>query len=296
MWLCFTEHNFAFAFEVAAGKYEDVYSSWNQGQLFPLPEIEGYYRFGYKRFDGFIALNKKYQYITRDEYLEKAYFMDSRFIYALRTGISFLLLPQFVVGVCGDINYAVRRLDNEYPSEVNEGYAPEFHIKYEGHSNSYGIGLTILSHRKKPMLAIGYDSKVNVPLNDFSGSFRYLIPEQIAVSLNFSMSNIEICLGYYYRFSKYQQDRLRTIKANDFMIDFLLPISEMSKFYMSCYTLPLSYSTSAKGFGVGVGPRLLKAKFFNEFLMFYETGSTQDWETKRYWRLNRFGIQLVFAV
>ena len=292
--LHFSEQKFAFAFEIAAGEYSFVH-------LFPWPRIQGYGHYRYKNFDGSIAIIDKYQFTTREkidytsaegENLGKGYWWESQFIYGLRTGISYSPFTYFVIGFGGDLNRGVDRYDFEPPSE------DKYHIQYAGYSTSYCLGLTILSQRRKPILSIGYDSRVNVGLNDSLGNLKYhnLIPAQLSVSLNFSMANMEIGIDYYYRFSEYLDfdDSLKIIKTNDFMIDFLIPISE-AKFYLGCYTFSLDYALATKGFGIRLGPKLPKARFLNEFLILYERSEAKElgipWEL----RMTRYGVRLGFA-
>lgn len=295
--LFLSQERAAFALELAGGEYA-------LSHLFPWPEIEGYWHFMHKNFGGSVALDDRYQYTTREEidfinpqgeYVGKGYLGKSSFIYTLRFGLAYQF-PYFILGLGGDINYGIDRVDIEAPS----GGTNEYHIKYAGYSGSYYVGLTILSRGRKPLLSMGYDSKVRIVLNDSIGylRFHYLIPHQISVSVNFSMGGVGIEFRNYYRIAEYRDyyGSLQTIKANDWVVAFLISINDATKFYLGCYTFPLSYTTSGKGFGIGLGPKLPKARFLNEVLVIYETGSARSWEMQWEWRLTRYGIRLGFSL
>ncbi len=297
--LFLSQERAAFALEIGAGKYI--------GHLFSWPGIQGYWHFVYKNLGGSVGLINTYQYTTRDDvyfinpegkYWGKGCFWITQFIYTFRNGLSYQLFPIFVLGLSGDINFGFKRFDSYPPSGLND-WIPDKprHEQSSDLSFSFTLGGAIISRTKYKIIEVLYQSEVKTYLNEnvFFQRAWYVIPAQFSVSWNYPVGAIDAGVKYCHRWGEYRDcyDSLQIIKTNDLMFDFLIPVNGDTKFYIGCYTFPLSYKSSSKGFGVGIGPKLPKTNF----LIFYETSETQDWGTQGVWRwLIRYGMRLEFAI
>ncbi len=292
--LHFAGHKFAFAIEMTAGEY-------SFSHLFPWPRGQGYLRFGCKNFGGFVAFLDRYQLTVREEtkftdslgeYFASGYLWATFFVYSLRAGVSYLLHPNFIFGISGDVNYGVEKFDLDPPPEVEI----ELHEKHTGHSTSYSVGIAVMSHRKK-ILSMGYDSRIVVALDTLR--YRYLIPHQISVSLRLPMSSVEVGINYYRRFSDYEfsPGQVGPIESNDYSFDLSVPTGANPQFYFAFYSLALTYfqdTSSGRGYGFCLGPKRLKTWILKDLLLIYETGNVKEFPWS--WRFRRYGIRFGFSI
>ena len=292
--LFFSKETFGLALESAAGNYNFLH-------LFPWPAIEAYGRFRYKKFGGSIAIIDRYQFTTRDEMqftsplgedLGKGYDWNYDLIYTLRTGLAYQILPNFVLGLSGDMNYGLKRYDLKVPAGTEDQFPGLVtHEQYTDYSGSFSVDGVITSKTNYPILEVLYESKVRLNLDEID----YFVPAQVSIFLNLPLDVINVGVNYYRRFGQYRDsnDTLRTTVSNDFALDCLTRVNADTKLYSAFYTLsPNNYATSSKGIGISAGPCFAERYILREVLLIYETGGAQGSNAK----LTRYGLRIGFSL